>query len=163
MAIEPASDVGPGENSDALTQKVTLFANASELNEVRFTEWGGRLVRATPRKPESLEINVRPQHRSEDAAFDIRYIVRCSVLSGETETAVLKMSLLLAFSYPSNEPVDDDVISSFMEGEAWFTAYPYIREGIQSLLPRLGIDAITLGAIHPGHPTPPRGHIPVDQ
>jgi hypothetical protein len=46
-----------------------------------------------------------------------------------------------------------------MERVAYFVAMPYIREGLQTLSTRLGMDAITLGLLHQGDVVPSRASI----
>ena len=57
------------------------------------------------------------------------------------------MSLVVSFGLDEGMALDKEMISRFIDNVAFFIAIPFIRETLQSMSARLGLNPLTLGML----------------
>jgi hypothetical protein len=139
-----------------LDASLAHLVQESELTDVRFDRFSGEVLSSGMPQPVSqLDLAITTSHRIHGEGFDCRYEARAPLRADDESTvAELNIAVVLSFTHTDDVPADKDAVSAFMDQVAYFVAMPFIREGIQSLSVRLGLDALTLGMLGEGKDSP---------
>lgn len=142
---EPGVGIGPEDAMDHLT-----FANVYSF---KFSA-----ERERTEEPESFEVNVEPFHAIEDHRVDYLFVTRCEPKNAAGErVAIIEVSMVATFDVSAEADVRAwpiDTIEWLGGNVALYSAYPYIREAVQSHANRLGMPNITMDFLKRNEPLP---------
>ncbi|WP_418063939.1 hypothetical protein [Pimelobacter simplex] len=103
-------------------------------------------------------VNLEPSSRALPGRFDYLYQATCEAKTDSGErVASLGTSIIVTFD------VDDEIETSSVSQElidwvganiARFAVYPYVRESLQGIAARLGIQSLTMDLLKRGEPLP---------
>ena len=124
---------------------VDLVASV-DLKSVRFLEASGTLASLLPEPPLESVANMEVNTLSWGKAIEVW--VRMTVQI--PEQAMLRVAVSTVYNRDDDVEVPDDVRRDFVARVAVMTAFPYIREGVQSMATRLAVDVPTLGLLKQG-------------
>lgn len=114
--------------------------------------------RTSGREPTQFEFIVHPQWQRNDEQLDYRFDVRCEPKDDEGDSvATIEYSVVCSYEVldpAALEPVDRGDLTTFGANVALYVAYPYLREGVQSVANRLGMTNISMGMLRRGHDLP---------
>ena len=105
-----------------------------------------------------FEFVVHPLWKLDQGRADYRFDVRCEPRSASGEkVAVVEYSVLCVFEASDAAALaatSVEVLSEFGSSVAIYAAYPYLREGVQSVAARLGMPGVALGLLRRGQDLP---------
>lgn len=114
--------------------------------------------RTSGREATQFEFVLHPQWKRSEEQLDYRFDLRCEPKDADGEiVATINYSVVCAFEVLNPlalEETNADDLSSFGSSIAIYAAYPYLREGVQSIAARLGMSGISLGLLRRGHDLP---------
>lgn len=132
------------------------LVHKAELLDVRVVKWHGELLTKAPSSIETdeISISIESSFRVVEEGFDCRYNVKLPIVSNGAHVANIEVATIASFKLPAGmEPSRDDV-RAFMGSVGYFVAMPFIREAVQTMSVRLGLDALTLGLLVQGQDSP---------
>lgn len=115
-------------------------------------------ARTSGREVTQFEFVVHPQWQRNDEQLVYRFDVRCEPQDEVGEVvATIDYSVVCSYEVLGTEAldaVDTNDLSIFGAKVALYAAYPYLREGVQSIADRLGMTDISMGMLRRGHGLP---------
>ncbi|MBI2889873.1 MAG: hypothetical protein HYY13_03705 [Nitrospirae bacterium] len=75
-----------------------------------------------------------------------------TVTVGQAQVAEVSMTFHLVYEFEGQDPLSDDDIGHFARGNGTYHAWPYMREMLSNLLPRMGFPPFTLPVLVFGQP-----------
>lgn len=92
-----------------------------------------------------------------DDRLDYRFDATVEVKDEDDEpVATIRTAVLVTFALAEPVPVAEEVAAAFGNRVAFLTAYPYLRESVQSLAARVGLPTVVLGLVRAGQDGPRR-------
>lgn len=86
-------------------------------------------------------------HRRLDAEESIHYTLDFSVTGNQPCAPSIHGQLVLSYRVSGLAALPEDQLQAFGEVSAVFSAFPYVRELVQSLTVRAGLPALVLGTL----------------
>jgi hypothetical protein len=144
-------------NDDSLSMRVKALHERLSLQDVRFLRLSGEVVRDPPFEVHSLSVKMDdPSVLVEPPRFACRFLHRVALMDeSQDRLAGVETALLLEFTIEGEEHPPSDAVRTYIDRNALFLAYPYLREAVQSMTLKLGLDPVVLGVLDrgEGHPT----------
>lgn len=107
--------------------------------------------RTSGRQVTQFAFVVHPQWQRNEDQLDYRFDVRCEPQDEDGEAvALIEYSVVCSYEVLDTdalESVADEDLTLFGANVVLYAAYPYLREGVQSVADRLGMNDISLGML----------------
>jgi hypothetical protein len=133
-----------------LTARLEQLVDRLEIRDVRIARVSGEVLTDQFGETEHVRVESQtPRYLLEPDRLATRFDHTFHFCEATGEVfARIDVGLVLEFELlPSDARVDDDAIAAFIEKNAFFIAYPYIRETVQATSTRLGIGPAVLGIL----------------
>ena len=140
---------------DPAETMIAELAARSELVDVRVVKWRGELVGEPTNGSRELGLRIAMAYRVPDEGFECKFDVSAPLADDEGSLiADLAVAVITSFRTTSDGTPSDDAVKAFMHRIAYVVATPFIREAIQTLTTRLGLEPLTLGLLQSGNDLP---------
>jgi len=120
-----------------------------ELESVRFVEASGLLASQLDVPLPEGDVTFELKTPSWDRRIEVWVRTTVRIL----DDALIRVAVSVTYVREDETPVPDDVKAAFLERVAVMAAFPYLREGVQSLATRVGVAVPTLGLLKQAHVT----------
>jgi preprotein translocase subunit SecB len=97
-------------------------------------------------EPIELEVSWETSHTRGNPG-EVRYVHQMSVSASAAQDFHIDCSYELIYLLPDDAQVDDEDLDAFGEVSVSFSAFPYVRELVQSLTTRASLPALVLGTL----------------
>lgn len=150
--------------------RIAMDAEEGERNAALYAEMVGNLVfanvytwkfsaeRLTGEDPTSFNVHVAPYFLAQDGRLELLYEADCRPMTADGEDmAIIKASIIASFDLANGGNANDyseTLLNVFVHSTGVVAVYPYIREAMQSLGNRLGVNNLTMDLFRPNHPLP---------
>lgn len=123
-----------------------------ELRDIRLVKWSGELPLLIPVPVGHIRVQDEPSaYLVEERRLACRFEVRVGLLDEhEQEFARIEVAYVVDFERKGSVPLEDEVLGIFIEQNAFFMCYPYIREAVHAMSARLGTEPVVLGILKRG-------------
>ena len=144
------------EEDQRLRAAVGALHNRLHLKDVRTQRLAGHVVGEPPFEVATVSVHIGPPEvLVEPPRFACRFTQRVTLLADEGEQlASVEVVLVLEFELEGDDTPADDAVSVYVDRNAFFIAYPYLREAVQAMTQRLGLDPVVLGILARGDARP---------
>jgi hypothetical protein len=145
MTVQPSTD-----------QEAALLdlLQSVDLLDIRILRWHSELLDLHAHAVSEIQPELESQFRSDEKAIQCRWSFDTQVLSEAGEpVAEVGLTVLQIFAFtgrPMRHSVSGELIREFVEKTAVISVMPFIREALQTMTVRLGLQAVTLGLARAG-------------
>jgi hypothetical protein len=124
------------------------FVKRTDLTGLKIVKWSGCLHGDAPFRVQKIRLETGISFRIAASSVDCKYAVRAT-LHGETpeESGELDVTVVASFSVAGEGRASNRLVRSFVEQVGYFVSFPFIRESLQTMSVRLGLDPLTLGLL----------------
>lgn len=145
VGAEPA----PPTAEDDLLPRVAALIDGLELRDVRTVKWAGELHRHQADTGEASAEPHVPRFRVTEDQVSVWFDYTVHVADADGEIATIEVGTVLDFDRLGQDrrPLDEDAVSCFADTNAFFIAFPYIRESVHTVARRLGLGGVVLGMV----------------
>jgi hypothetical protein len=147
--VPTESGAKANESRQDLASRVKHLVEHAILRDVRLVRWSGELSPGYIAPVQTVRVHGEtPMYRLSSGALSCRFDFRVELLDdGEESFGNITADVLVDYELAAECDTDEQTVSCFMDTNAFFMAYPYIREAIHSMSARLGVDAVLLGIL----------------
>jgi hypothetical protein len=141
---------GDAVEGDSLLKEITSLIERTTLIEIRLVHYEGHLEIDLVRPTDSVKVHGEPpRYRSDTESIGCRFRHRVELRGGDNDSAhaTVEIEHLITFALESGPPPSEDAISEWIDRNVFFMLYPYLRESVQSMTLRLGLDPVVLGVL----------------
>jgi hypothetical protein len=140
------------EDDQRLLQDLVPHA---ELREIRVVRWHGDLESSAKAPAPELTISARRGFRIRDNEFDCRYEMNIPIQADDdSPMAKIEVVVVAHFAVPQGRHPDKEAVRKYTESVGYLIAMPFIREAVQTISVRLGLEPLTLGLLEQGQHGP---------
>jgi preprotein translocase subunit SecB len=147
-AVEPIEDSSTATASPR-PDEVRALRDRLELRDVRMQRLHAEVLVEFPFDVTAIHIDTGvPEVRVEPGLLECRFRQSVSLSDAEdVAVAAVEVVALVEFAVQGDAEPEPEVVSLFVDRNGYFIAYPYLRQAIQDLTARLGIEAVVLGVL----------------
>ena len=148
-AAGPSSAPQPARSVDDLMRSAATVAVAASLRDVRLVASTAKAAQPSRDAATTVEFAVHAALVRPDPApdgFAVEVGIELAAHEGDDRREVLRLTaeFRLAFGHPDLAALDEQNLRDFAESSGLFSAWPYLREYVQSTTVRMGLPPIVI-------------------
>lgn len=156
MTEAPPDSPPAATGQDDLRTRLGALHDRLRLRDVRLERILGEVVGEPPLQVGAVSFTMDdPEVLVQPPRFACRFVLRLGLLDEEEgRLASVEVSLLLEFEIEGDELPDPEAVRLYVDRNAFFIGYPYLREAVQNTTMKLGLDPVVLGVLGRGDERP---------
>ncbi|MFE3791311.1 hypothetical protein [Streptomyces goshikiensis] len=156
MSFADANSILSNDTPDDLQEQLAALHRRLHLSNIRVQRLRAETFEDPPLEVESIviygspcEVLVQPQRFA--ARFTHTVTLRDS---GEQALAEVEIAIVVEYAMDEGAQPSHEVVSVYVERNAYFIAHPYLRETLQNATLKLGLEPVVLGVLSRDQPRP---------
>ncbi len=115
--------------------------------------WKFSAERLVGEEPSSFHVTLTPYYLTAEGRIELLYEADCRPATDEgDDVAIIKASIITSFDLSDGSDggqYSEELLNTFVHTTGAMAVYPYVRETVQSLGDRLGINYLTMDLLRP--------------